>query len=491
MNKTLRIQQIKIFLLLFAVLATLLCGLLYILYGLSSRNAHQSNAHHLNNQEWGTMLRTGQTELIGPEHFTVEISTQTGDSVIFSSLNLEDREYQSLIAFALEDILPRTATHNQWRDSIQNLVYHRPPHHIDIDQRRFTYLFVDYIEPLEWEHVMMYAQRWAYLLLREREHNETTHTIIPRYDDSIDLAADADTRLHYEAFLEELNQLRRGEESPFLYVIFFDVTHLQTELDTLRQVFFQVGGIALFGILFISYLISLLLIRPIVKAFKEQKQFIADISHELKTPLTIMKSNYGVLVTNQKDTIENQKEWLHAMHFGMNRLQHLALDMLTLAEMDHTDFSLQKDNFDFSQQVKKLIPVFQARAFKKDTEIRLHLPAELPLHHDREKLMQVMMILIDNSVKYVDHNGFIEIHIFKKRKRLYCTVKNSGPGIAKEHLTALFKRFYRVDSARETQEHSHGLGLAIAYETIKKCRGKLTVHSIPNEITTFSFHIRL
>lgn len=270
-------------------------------------------------------------------------------------------------------------------------------------------------------------------------------------------------------------------------IVFLDVTDDSKTLTGLLITFVSVGFIMLFVIYFISVYFANRAIKPISISWDKQKQFIADASHELKTPLAIISANYDALMTNEDDTIRSQKKWLGYIQNETTRMTKLVNELLYLAKNDEAEVKLQYSSFNLSQAVKNVILSMEAVAFEKGVKIIQHIEPDLTIKSDRDKINQVITILVDNAFKYTEQNSYIEISLKKVKKRILFSIKNSCKGLSKQDLPKLFDRFYRTDTARTYENGNHGLGLSIAKTIMERLGGEIYAESDESESITFIF----
>jgi len=279
---------------------------------------------------------------------------------------------------------------------------------------------------------------------------------------------------------ENVSGLEVGQRLTFL-----DVTEFN---NTLSSLVYTLLVIALF--LFpitaaISFYFSNRAVNPIALAWEKQTQFIADASHELKTPLTIMKSNLGIVLSNPGETVDTQMEWLGYVEAGANRMSQLASDLLSLANADNSD--LEKEHVNVSGALIALLDEMAAKADEKGAEITTFIQPNVAVNSDLEKLRQIITILLDNAIKYTEPNGTVLVSLTQTNGRLSLSVTNSGQGIKETELPNIFDRFYQTEPSRNSRNGGFGLGLSIAKALTDKLCGNLSVTSAENENTTFTF----
>ncbi|MBD8840868.1 HAMP domain-containing histidine kinase [Paenibacillus sp. CFBP 13594] len=272
-------------------------------------------------------------------------------------------------------------------------------------------------------------------------------------------------------------------------IVFIDVTAQQGILTNLIYTFAVVGLIMLIVIYFLSRYFANRSIAPVREAFEKQKQFIGDASHELKTPLAIINTNADVLLANQEDTIANQAKWLHYIKSETERMTGLTNDLLYLTQMDDSRSTMIHAKFNMSDAVESIILPMEAVIFEKNISLDYNIEPNLTVHGNSEQIKQVILILLDNAVKYSGPKGSVNVTLQKQNNDVMLAVSNTGEGIAPEHLDRIFDRFYRTDSSRARKHGGHGLGLAIARSIVDQHKGELYARSVVGEAATF--YVRL
>ncbi|WP_339298541.1 HAMP domain-containing sensor histidine kinase [Paenibacillus sp. FSL R5-0623] len=272
-------------------------------------------------------------------------------------------------------------------------------------------------------------------------------------------------------------------------IVFIDVTAQQGILTNLIYTFAVVGLVMLIVIYFLSRYFANRSIAPVREAFEKQKQFIGDASHELKTPLAIINTNADVLLANQEDTIANQAKWLHYIKSETERMTGLTNDLLYLTQMDDSRSTMIHAKFNMSDAVESIILPMEAVIFEKNISLDYNIEPNLTVHGNCEQIKQVILILLDNAVKYSGTKGAVNVTLQKQNNDVVLAVSNTGEGIAPEHLDRIFDRFYRTDSSRARKHGGHGLGLAIARSIVDQHKGELYARSVVGEGATF--YVRL
>ncbi|MFC0211407.1 sensor histidine kinase [Paenibacillus chartarius] len=276
------------------------------------------------------------------------------------------------------------------------------------------------------------------------------------------------------------------QPSPDGYMIsFVDINAQRSFLTKLVYAFLIVASVMLVLIFFISRFFANRSIGPVQEAFNKQKQFIADASHELKTPLAVINTNVDVLLGNPDDTIRNQAKWLQFIKSESERMSTLTSELLYLAQIDQTNPSVMHAPFDVSDALEQVILTMEAVIFEANIGLSYEIEPALTARGSIEQYKQVAMILLDNAVKYTTAGGSMEVVLKKRSQNIVLTVTNTGEGIAEEHLDRIFDRFYRTDPSRTRSQGSYGLGLAIAKAIIDQHRGRIYARNLEGGKVSF------
>lgn len=268
-------------------------------------------------------------------------------------------------------------------------------------------------------------------------------------------------------------------------LVFLDITSRHSYLTNLIYTFLVVALVMLVAIFFISRFFANKSIKPIKESFDKQKQFIADASHELKTPLAVINTNTDVLLSNSEDAIKNQSKWIYYIKSEVERMTKLTNDLLYLAQVDHSDIKLISTDFNLSETIENVILTMEAVIFENDMFLDYNIEPNVLIHGSNEQIKQVVMILLDNALKYTNPKGRISLSLKKFSNKSVMTVSNTGKGIPEEYISRIFDRFYRIDKSRSKNSGGYGLGLSIAKAIAEQHGGKISVKSIPDEETSF------
>ncbi len=266
--------------------------------------------------------------------------------------------------------------------------------------------------------------------------------------------------------------------------------HLIEDALNIQSLFFLFGAFIfpLFSLLFLAYYFSLRAQKPLEEAVEKQKQFVSDVSHEIRTPLALMKSEAEVLLRDTKAT--KQEYELFAQHTieDVNRLNNLATHLLSLTKLEHTKV-IQKEPFLLRELLDDLNERFTPLAHKKGISLHTKVDTSILLHSDKEKVYQILSILLDNAIKYSDKKWKkVSIEVKKHSHYLDILIKDEGEGIEEKHIKKVFERFYRVTEDR--REEGFGLGLPIAQALSEKINWKLSLISQVWVWTTATLRIK-
>jgi signal transduction histidine kinase len=262
-----------------------------------------------------------------------------------------------------------------------------------------------------------------------------------------------------------------------------------TELDRLLNrlmIILLISALIFSGISFyLSRVMSKRAMVPIVQAFKRQQEFVADASHELRTPLSVMLSSLDILEMEEENQKGISARMVTNLKEEVKRMTGLVGDLLTLARADSDEPNTSFERFDLRPVAEQTIHLFHAHAHKKMIELTLMSPASITIYGNKERLTQLLYILIDNAIKYSQDSGIVTISLSIEKNMTYISVQDTGIGIDVKDLPHLFERFYRVDKARTRQQGGHGLGLSIAKWIVDIHNGQITVTSHLGEGSTF------
>ena len=212
-------------------------------------------------------------------------------------------------------------------------------------------------------------------------------------------------------------------------------------------------------------------VRPVREAFERQRAFIADASHELKTPLTLIRVDTEVLQGNLQDP--DNRELAEEVLAETDRMGTILSDLLTMARLDAGALEVARKPFDLSNLIEEETERFRVRATRKGVRLEVRAPDELLACGDPVRTGQILAALLDNALRFTPSGGSVEVNAYRQDGAVEATVADTGPGIPPEHLPRIFDRFYRAESARTREGGGTGIGLAIACGLARAQEGNL------------------
>jgi two-component system phosphate regulon sensor histidine kinase PhoR len=283
-------------------------------------------------------------------------------------------------------------------------------------------------------------------------------------------------------FAEKLLKQKEPLESEFAFYGTEEERFLQANGTVLRNSDSEIIGM----------LIILSDITRIKRLESLRRDFVANVSHEIKTPITAIRGSVETLQEGAMDDPEESGKFMKIITRHSDRLIALVDDLLSLSSVERT--SSEGKDYDFTPyDVKNLannvIDLCQAKAEEKNIELALDCETGITAEMAVQQMEQALLNLVDNAIKYTNENGKVEIKARLEEENVEIKVKDSGCGIAKEHIPRLFERFYRVDKARSRKLGGTGLGLAIVKHIVQAHKGKIRVESKPGEGSEFILNI--
>lgn len=270
-------------------------------------------------------------------------------------------------------------------------------------------------------------------------------------------------------------------------MVFLDRT---LEISTISRLMFifiiigSMGSVVSFGI---SILLANWMVKPADRAWTQQKQFVADASHELKTPLTVISSNTDVILASPDDIVKNQSKWLDYIKEETARMTKLVNSMLYIAKYDADQIKFNAVKLNLSEILSSICLQYEALLFESGRLLETDIADNIVISGDEDKIKQLINILLDNAGKYSAENSTIKAVLTKESKsgKVMLTVSNASEEIPRERLERLFDRFYRLDDSRSRKTGGSGLGLNIARSITESHGGKISAHH-QDGVTSFT-----
>ncbi|WP_394238480.1 sensor histidine kinase [Niallia oryzisoli] len=238
-----------------------------------------------------------------------------------------------------------------------------------------------------------------------------------------------------------------------------------------------------------SYILSKKMMKPIIHSWNKQGEFVENASHELRTPLTIIQNKLELLLTEPNEKIMNKFDNIALSLSETRRLSKLTSDLLTLARADSAQTELVKNPIKTDTFVSNVCAPYMEIAESQDKHFWLNLNCSIDMEVDETRLHQLLVILLDNALKYTSEHDSIGVKTYCEDHKFILEVTDTGIGIKEENIPFIFDRFYREDKARSRETGGSGLGLSIAQWIVAKHNG--SIKAVRNQPKGTSFIVRL
>ncbi|MBK5444202.1 cell wall metabolism sensor histidine kinase WalK [Peribacillus sp. TH24] len=255
-------------------------------------------------------------------------------------------------------------------------------------------------------------------------------------------------------------------------------------LDRLLLILFVGGGIGSLVAVGAGYLLAGRALIPVKKSWDQQQQFVSDASHEIRTPLAVIQSRADLLFQSPNATIEEKAVDISIISKEVRRLNKLVNGLLTLTRTDSNQMEVKKANFFLDDLLLEIVEQYTDIASFEEKTITSYTPNQVVFLGDKERIHQLLVILVDNAMKFTDEGGVISISCVKNSSSIILSVEDNGKGIPQEEIPKIFNRFYQIEQSRSANEGS-GLGLSIAKWIVNTHQGTIKVTSEPNTSTRF------
>ncbi len=222
-----------------------------------------------------------------------------------------------------------------------------------------------------------------------------------------------------------------------------------------------------------------------------RQEFVSNVSHELKTPITSIKVLAESLTMQEEVPVELYKEFMVDINQELERMNKIVNDLLSLVKLDKSAVQINIEEVNINEFLEGILKGINPIAAQRNIEIIFESVRPVSAQIDRVKLGMAISNIIENAVKYNFDNGWVKVTLNADHKFFYVRVSDSGVGIPEELQDHIFERFYRVDKARSRETGGNGLGLAITRNAILLHRGSIKVHSVEKQGTTFAIRIPL
>lgn len=334
----------------------------------------------------------------------------------------------------------------------------------------------DYIRPLVDSNVFKYFHT-SYM--HDSFSSSQTNNILSYVLRNSDFAANIAVDGRYYRYMKQKT------DSNMVKIVVLDITSGIKHLHSTAISLVVIALISLGIIYFISRFIAERSVKPIEVMFERQNEFFSDISHELKTPLTVAITNLAVIESHKEETVESQEKWIGFLKDQLDRLSNLFNEMLFLEDMRSGHPLRQSERINFSALVDYHLKSVEPLIGQKGIQLQASIQESLYVFADLEAMTRLVTVLVDNAIKYTPEGGVIDLCLAQSAKKLVLLIENSGEGIEAEHVDRIFDRMYRVTKSRSRNEGGKGLGLAIAKSVVEYYGGSISVESRVGEQTSF------
>jgi len=268
-------------------------------------------------------------------------------------------------------------------------------------------------------------------------------------------------------------------------IVFVDKEYEDTVLSDLITLF-AFSALVILGIVSgISILFAYWSVEPVSKSIRQQKQLISDVSHELKTPITVISANADIISSHPDSTVSEQIKWVDYIKAETNRMSALIANMLYLAKQDEATSNDDHKVLCFSDIVYEAALPFESVCYEKHKHLDINVEQNVYIKGNETSLKQLVAILVDNACKYSAENGNVKVSLISYQDKVDLSVWNTGEPIPEQSLPHLFDRFYRIDKSRSRADGGYGLGLSIAKSITEMHGGRIWVNSNIQNGTTF------
>ncbi|MBR3152404.1 MAG: HAMP domain-containing histidine kinase [Clostridia bacterium] len=245
-------------------------------------------------------------------------------------------------------------------------------------------------------------------------------------------------------------------------------------------------GIVILLSIFVSYGLAVKAMRPIARNYRKQSEFIQNVSHELRTPLTIIHAKQEMLLQSPNSKIIDKSEDIALTLNETRRLSKMIKELMELARTDQEKIKLDKEKTDINSLIEETALPYSDMAKVQGKNIKFNLNCKKEIKVDRNRIKQLLIILLDNALKYTEKGDSIEIEAYNKDEKCFINIKDTGIGISDEGIKRVFERFYREDKARSRETGGTGLGLSIAYTIVNLHGGSIKIgHNKPKGTVVF------
>lgn len=253
-------------------------------------------------------------------------------------------------------------------------------------------------------------------------------------------------------------------------VILMENENAISQMKTIIILTIIAGVISLIIIYIIAKKIAILVVKPVKNTMEKQVQFISDASHELKTPLAVIRANSDVLEENL-----GENKWLKYIQNEVDSMNKLVNELLLLAKTENVKIDKKDEKINLSQEIELVVAMFESMAYEKNIKLENDIQEKIEIKAEKEDFEHILSTLLDNAIKHTEKGKNVKVKLRKEKGNIILKVENQGKEIPKEEREKIFERFYRVDKSRNRNEKRYGLGLSIAKSIVQKYNGQIKV----------------
>ena len=288
---------------------------------------------------------------------------------------------------------------------------------------------------------------------------------------------EVNSKYYYRATTYEWN-ISNGEK--YFIDILVNINSEKEIMDNFSKTLLISTGIVVIISIILSWFLAKKSIEPFVTAYEKQTEFVQNASHELRTPLTIIQAKQELLLQYPQSKIIDKSEDIVLSLNETRRLSKMVKELMDLARVDNKKKKLNKEMTNMNELIKETIPPYKELAELQNKKMNIQINCESYQNVDKNKIKQLLVILLDNALKYTEEKDEISINIYTHDEKLFIIIKDTGIGISDEGLKHIFERFYREDKARSREKGGTGLGLSIAHTIVVNHGGSIKIaHNKP------------